>query len=67
MNSKTMKRAEKNAGTYVQVSLWENLSESDTNYNNIIKKKQIDTFYHIKNAELRIEAGLSGKARKWVR
>lgn len=67
MNSKTMKRAEKNVGTYVQVSLWENLSESDTNYNNIIKKKQIDTFYHIKNAELRIEAGLSSKARKWVR
>lgn len=66
MNSKTMKRTEKNAGAYVQASLWENLSESDTNYNNIIKKKQIDPFYHIKNAELRIEAGLRSKARRWV-
>lgn len=43
-----------------------NLSESDTNYNNIIKKKQIDTFYHIKNAKFHIEAGLRSKARKWV-
>jgi hypothetical protein len=65
MNSETMKLVEKNAGTYVQVLLWENLSESDTNYNNKIKEKQIDTSYHIENVKFHIEAGLR-QARKWV-